>query len=90
MDEIGFRVKCISSITVITHKNIRKVYTRDLADRESVSVIECIFAASYAIDCYIIMPGAVYLEKMFNNNLPLGTKISYNEKGYSSNELVLE
>ncbi|PVH68777.1 DDE-domain-containing protein [Cadophora sp. DSE1049] len=90
MDEIGFRVGCISSTTVITHKNIRKVYTCDPVDRESVSVIECISAAGYAIDCYIIMPGAVYLEKMFNNNLPPGTKISCSEKGYSSDELALE
>ena len=53
-------------------------------------VIKCISAASYAINYYIIMPGAVYLEKMFNNNLLPGTKISYSKKGYLSDELVLE
>ncbi|KAL5325278.1 hypothetical protein ACEPPN_006403 [Leptodophora sp. 'Broadleaf-Isolate-01'] len=90
MDEIGFRVGCISSTTVITYKNIRKVFTRDFVDRESVLIIECISAAGYVIDCYIIMPGTVYFEKMFNNNLLLGTKISCSEKGYLSDELALE
>lgn len=64
--------------------------TRDLVDREFVLVIKYISTVSYAINCYIIIPGAVYFEKMFNNNLLLGTKISCNKKGYLSDELVLE
>ncbi|PVH82784.1 hypothetical protein DL98DRAFT_355449, partial [Cadophora sp. DSE1049] len=87
IDEIGFRVSCISTSIVITHKNIKKVYTRDPTDRESVTVIECISAAGFAIDCYIIIPGKVYVEKMFDNDLPPGTKILVSETGYSSDEL---
>lgn len=69
---------------------MQKVFTRDPADRESISIIECISAAGYAIDAFIIMPGSVYLEKMFDNNLPAGTKIGCSETGYSSDELALE
>ncbi|PVH67851.1 DDE-domain-containing protein, partial [Cadophora sp. DSE1049] len=92
VDEIGFRVGCITSTTVITHKNIRKVYSSHLIlmSRTSVTVIECISAAGYANDCYIIIPGKVYLEKMFDNNLPPDTKITASEKGYSSDDLAIK
>ena len=36
------------------------------------------------------MPGKVYVEKMFDNDLPPGTKISVSETGYSSDELALQ
>ena len=55
-----------------------------------MTVIECISAAGFAIDCCIIMPGKVYVEKMFDNDLPPGTKISVSETGYSSDELALQ
>ena len=35
------------------------------------------------------MPGKVYVEKMFDNNLPPGTKISCSETGYSSDEIAM-
>lgn len=36
------------------------------------------------------MPNKAYQEKMFDNDLPPGTKISLNEKGYTSNQLALD
>jgi hypothetical protein len=66
------------------------VFTRDLADKELITVIKCISVVGYAIDYYIIMPGKVYLKKIFDNNLPPSTKISASEKGYSSDELAIK
>ena len=66
------------------------MYIRDPAEEESVTVIECIAAAGYAIDCFVIMPSKVYLEKMFDNNLPARTKIVVTEKGYSGDDLAIK
>jgi hypothetical protein len=49
---------------------------KDPAEKESITVVECILASGFAIVLYIIMPCKVFKEKMFDNNLPDGTKIS--------------
>lgn len=89
VDEIGFRIGCIASSTVIIHKNIREVYVKDLAKRESIIVMECILAGGFAIKAFIIMPCKVFKEKMFDNNLPDGTKIAQSETGYTDDELAI-
>jgi len=66
------------------------VFTRDPLNRESVTVIEAICAAGYVIDPFIIMPGKIFQEKLWNNNLPPDSKIGLGEKGYTDDELVLK
>ena len=52
--------------------------------------MECISAGGWAINCFIIMPGRVFKEKMFDNNLPANTKIRVSEKGYTDDETALQ
>jgi hypothetical protein len=63
---------------------------KDPAERESITVVEYISAGGFAIVPYIIMPCKVFKEKMFNNNLPDGTKIAQSETGYTDDELAIE
>jgi hypothetical protein len=63
---------------------------KDPANRELVTVIECICADGIVIEPYIIMPNKVFIKKMFNNNLGGKTKISTLETSYSDDELGLK
>jgi hypothetical protein len=51
--------------------------------------MECISAGGFAIKAFIIMPCKVFKEKMFDNNLPDGTKIAQSETGYTDDELAI-
>jgi hypothetical protein len=63
---------------------------KDPAERESITVVECISAGGFVIVPYIIMPCKVFKEKIFNNNLPDSTKIAQSETGYTDNELAIK
>lgn len=45
---------------------------------------------SYAINYYIIILGAIYLKKIFDNNLLPNIKISYSKFSYFSNEIAFK
>jgi hypothetical protein len=64
------------------------VYIRDTLQRESVTVMECISAADFAIGPMINMPGKIFQHKHFDNNLPGGTKLAVSENGHTDDELA--
>jgi hypothetical protein len=63
---------------------------KDLAERESIIVVECISTSGFTIVPYIIIPCKVFKEKMFDNNLLNSTKISQSETGYTDDELAIK
>jgi hypothetical protein len=89
-DETGFRIGCLNGRTVITHQNTKEVYLSNPDNRELVSAVECISASGKAIQPMIIIAGAVFLEKHFDNDLHDDVLFAVSDSGYSNDTLGFE
>lgn len=61
---------------------------KDPANRKSITVLKYVSAGGFVIDLFIIIPGKIYTEKMFDNNFLLWATITISEEGYIDDKLV--
>ena len=60
MDETGFRIGIAKGQTVVTEEPNKRVYLPMAANRESLTVVEAISAASVAIPAMLVLHGKLH------------------------------
>jgi hypothetical protein len=91
MDEIGFRVGCLSRKSlIVTRKEVKKAYLTNLEDRTLVTLVECISALGKLINPLVILLQKVFLLWFFPSLLPDKYQLAHSDSGYNNSEIALE
>jgi hypothetical protein len=89
-DETGFRIDCQSARTVLVPIEMKTFYMADPGNRDLITSVECVSAEGWAIPPMIIIPGVIFKEKHFKNNLHSLVLLAASENGYNNDRLGYE
>jgi hypothetical protein len=91
MDEIGFRVGCLSRKSlIVTRKEVKKAYLADPRDRTLVISVECISALGELLNPLFILLQKVFLPWFFLGLLLDDYQLAHSDSGYNNSEIALE
>lgn len=75
-DETGFQIRCLRKRLVVTNSNQKAPYVSDPDCRESITIVEMVSADGRVSDPLVIIQGAIFMEKHFNNDLTDSTLLA--------------
>ena len=89
-DETGFRCDIARNDWVVTRDRVRRIYSKNPDNRESLTAVECINATGLDIPPMLILTRVNILEPFVNNDLNDDVLITVSESGYSNDYLALQ
>jgi hypothetical protein len=90
IDKTGFRISVLNRKIIIIYLNTKAIYLADPDNRESLTIIETIFARGKVIILFLILKEKILVEAYFNNNLDTELVFATSSTRYINNALSLK